>query len=1347
MELAVGLVLEDLVLELAQQNARMQEHELLVILDALLDLLETAHKHEIVYNDVDAKHLFWDREAYQLKVIDWGNAVFLEGDEATPQGVSRQSDIFQVGELLYFVLTGGQRLLLVGENVDFGEDAGHIPTRLQGIVQRAVHPALERRYPDIAALRRDLDEYRRPLDRERASAIERIERRLKRECSQRELEHLLGEVQAVQTRDPGYPPLRELRRQIEAELHRLTILSDLDAARIYLEGANWLRAITLLEDIVERAAGPERSRAQILLAASRMAQHGGLQPPPAGFPPAFEALFAGENVQAAHALLVTPEARDAARTAQWLLAERIQAQLEGVIVLRPHLLRLRLELPILGQRYDVRVVLEDLDEAEAALDVAGGGRLEQVAAAYQKVGEALQGASRRLAELPQEANTPLARVAQRGGEAAYAVVEQLRAAGQQATGNKTAAREALDAAEALDPVNLVFSNLRETMTGLQEFVRRLSEHRPLADGSDLRDWFGQALLTLKPYLGEVPDPRLPMLIGNLEEARDYWAQFQAMVIEGNRLEAVEGLRRAAEAIRKLNPELANWIKNVLGVVEKARYVQRHALNTAFGRAMAEGWMAWDRGSGIEAERLGRQALEEVTSDAEQEAADRLIRIGKLLRTWTEGHGEGNPELTAGLDAELLGLLTEAEERRWRMFTEQMPSPAAYLKSMGPGLIEPFEATSIVGQRVLFFHYVLRGVLDMYERRVEDAEFWKLAAEQAMPNAQRHIAYLALNNLLRDRQVIVTHADQINAIETVADLATVRRKIEASTLHLLLRPVTEALQATETALPLWQRGDFRAVGRLLEEGLGKLDTGEKLAHLDLSRFRAWLERLHRTAAELEVARSRIAEVGANPQDPPDLRWSDWHDKLVDDTTLFLGETYAHDLAYWRDTYRQMLTIYTEDARRRTRKLREFDEILNRSGIGQHPAHGLFRFWRETVDARPEFPAPPTSEPTPRYAELGDPVIADYALEDDAPGGLGPFLSSARGRMLILAAALLVVLAGGLLLVANGNLPGLGGEIAVTWATFTPTLSSPAARAATAGAAQTAAAVAALTSSPTPTATVQPSDTPTPTLTPTETVIPSLDPGSNLLPTALVPPTATATVTSTPTLTPTPSQTPEVLPSVTPEPPTATPAVAQIATADGPVRGTQNVLLALEQAVAVYPWPETWFQPGDVAGEWLLGMRQATAGPDLLQITLPPDLLAQMFGPDAAICLRRLEVTLSLRDYDPALLAAGQVYFGLGLQGADESSVAVQAQLVRADAINIGARVGDEFRARMTVPINDGRVVLALERLDDGNVVLEMGDQPVGSPRFLTAPNAPVMPYLFVPQGGVVVAVTDLVAVLD
>ena len=42
----------------------------------LLDLLGAAHARDIVYNDVDAKHLFWDRANYRLKVIDWGNACY-----------------------------------------------------------------------------------------------------------------------------------------------------------------------------------------------------------------------------------------------------------------------------------------------------------------------------------------------------------------------------------------------------------------------------------------------------------------------------------------------------------------------------------------------------------------------------------------------------------------------------------------------------------------------------------------------------------------------------------------------------------------------------------------------------------------------------------------------------------------------------------------------------------------------------------------------------------------------------------------------------------------------------------------------------------------------------------------------------------------------------------------------------------------------------------------------------------------------------------------------------------------------------------------------------------------------
>ena len=109
MERAEGIIIADYVLDLSATGERMPELEALVVIDQLLDLLALAHVQDIVYNDVDAKHLFWDREQYRLKLIDWGNAVFLEGDETTPQGISRQSDIFQVGELLYFIFTGGKR--------------------------------------------------------------------------------------------------------------------------------------------------------------------------------------------------------------------------------------------------------------------------------------------------------------------------------------------------------------------------------------------------------------------------------------------------------------------------------------------------------------------------------------------------------------------------------------------------------------------------------------------------------------------------------------------------------------------------------------------------------------------------------------------------------------------------------------------------------------------------------------------------------------------------------------------------------------------------------------------------------------------------------------------------------------------------------------------------------------------------------------------------------------------------------------------------------------------------------------------------------------------------------------
>ncbi|MCA9886840.1 MAG: hypothetical protein KC546_00650, partial [Anaerolineae bacterium] len=183
-ERAEGRILEDEVRQLGTSGERLPQLEMLVIIDRLLDMLHAAHAKDIVYNDVDAKHLFWNRDAYTLKAIDWGNAVFLEGDEMTAQGISRQTDVFQIGELLYFIVTGGKRAEVPRDaessfSVDFGEDHQRVDAQLREIISRALHPNTRYRYPSIQALRNDLNTYREPLERSRGSTLATVKEKLK----------------------------------------------------------------------------------------------------------------------------------------------------------------------------------------------------------------------------------------------------------------------------------------------------------------------------------------------------------------------------------------------------------------------------------------------------------------------------------------------------------------------------------------------------------------------------------------------------------------------------------------------------------------------------------------------------------------------------------------------------------------------------------------------------------------------------------------------------------------------------------------------------------------------------------------------------------------------------------------------------------------------------------------------------------------------------------------------------------------------------------------------------------------------------------------------------------------
>ena len=348
MERARGEIVADTVLALKARGQYLPELELLVIVDGLLDLLQAAHERDIVYNDVDAWHLFWNRETWRLKVIDWGNAVFLEGDESTPQGVSRQSDVAQVGELLYFLLTSGRRIELPRDAsehflVDFGAERERVSSRLQAIVSRAAHPRPRLRYATITALRKDLEEYRAPLQRERDLVLSRVSGRLRHDRSRDELHGLMQTLAPALAVDPGYPQARELQQTIETRLLDIAIAADLDAIRIYMENGNWQRSAELLSELRPRAGGETTRLVRLLDDMARLLLDVRHEDIPALVEDSIALLFDGKVTEAAQEL-ITRHASERDYELQHLLAERISAHYPDVHLLQPNLLRVRLAL-------------------------------------------------------------------------------------------------------------------------------------------------------------------------------------------------------------------------------------------------------------------------------------------------------------------------------------------------------------------------------------------------------------------------------------------------------------------------------------------------------------------------------------------------------------------------------------------------------------------------------------------------------------------------------------------------------------------------------------------------------------------------------------------------------------------------------------------------------------------------------------------------------------------------------------------------------------------------------------------------------------------------------------------
>ncbi|MCY3908001.1 MAG: hypothetical protein OXF63_12215 [Anaerolineaceae bacterium] len=1362
MERAVGDIVADTVLALKANGQYLPELELLVILDNLLDLLQLTHQRDIVYNDVDAWHLFWDRDAWQLKVIDWGNAVFLEGDESTPQGVSRQSDVGQVGELLYFLLTGGRRIELPRDagndyRADFGPEADRVSTRLQSIVSRAAHPRLQLRYPDVATLRKELADYRGPLQRERDLVLNRVSGRLRHDRSRDELHGLMQTLAPALAADPGYPQARELQQTIEARLQDIAIAADLDAIRIYMENGNWQRSAELLSELRPRADGENSRLVRLLGDMARLLQDAQRQDLPALVQDSIALLFDGQVAEAAQEL-ITRHASEPDYELQHLLAERISAHFPDVQLLQPNLLRVRLAMGDLaygGQPVsEPQVVLDEvmtlLQGINANPRLAPGAMQER----YSQVCEALESLQTLLDSLgrgqPLPGDEGLGGALQRALLASRNLARNLQIIGNLAASSPREATTALADCQVIDPANSAWAPLQRRLDALYEFLGTCQTWVPLADGSGLDNWLRDTRSDLKPFLEFLFDPLLHDMVNGLDVATSAWDRYAMATLQGNRASALDALTQASEAVQTLSPTLSSWFIQLRSVVAGARYVERHALFGGLGRALADGWQTWDRGQLAEAARLAQRAREIARNNPQREAADRLARLADASRIWVERNGVASAEATRTALAAAESLLTEEELKLRDDFAQQMPGTDTFLKAMNRGLVDLVDQQSTAALRILFFYFLLRGAEDAQENdanALENAAFWHEAALRTLgDDGPQHVAARALESFISRRQDLLDAAGRINEIngpDILPRLATIADQLEANPQARLLAPAILSLAEFQAALRDWTDGEFRPAGVKLENAMNAIDDAEQAAAITLTGYRTWLVSLQAGAAELHTRLRRMNKVIEEKPDTPDNALLEAHRWLVSETERLLSPEQGKTLRQWQTTYERFLATHIDPDLSRSARLTRFNDLFRVMFIDRHPAWPLYRHWFELTEHQSEFSVAPgtqeslaaepaaarqgrrqrgllpgglpalsqpssppqpgaePSEPTrPRPPEpgpdQGERSPVPFSDDDEFPELPESAPAPRRiSRQVTVVALIVVVLA--ILALVFVYVPGrdLGPGQANPVVTTVPTMTPV-------DAADAPAAVA-LPASATP--------LPDPTGSPTV---------ATLAPSATARPAHTAT----------PLRTATPLPGVT-LPPLG-------------LQGRQNLLTLLASLAAgdALNWPTDAYRTGDENGIWHLG-REDPAGDGPVVFALAPDALDAAWGNQAATRIRRMEVTLVLGDYDPTLLQEESIWFGATLQVAGDSQMAAGARvrLVQPGVINLSQHRGSELRPVGQRTVNAVVARLRLERdMDAGSVRVFLNDETLGEPVPMV-PGEALQPVLYVQGGGVIVSVTD------
>jgi hypothetical protein len=1353
MDRAEGTTLESLVLGLAAQQQPLPALEGLVILDHLLDLLMAAHSAHVVYNDVDAKHLFWDRERYRLKVIDWGNAVFT--DEAShPAQITPANDIYQVGELLYFIYQGGARL--AGETTPEGDY--HIayqnpapPPEVQEIIFKATHPnSKAKRYAHLRLLRDDLSKVRTPLERGRDQTLQAVQRQLTDQASQALLERLDQQLEEALALDPGYPAAQQLHQEIRLRLQYIAVQADFDAARIYLETGNWSRAANLIESLIPKA-DPRIGRALRLLADSALQfEQSGQTGLPDEFNAVIEAVLEGKNHQAARVLMSIAQHDSHFGDDALLIAERLIALMPDVLLLRPNLARLT---ALLG-RYDPALA-QRLEALPASVEESGQRGIATLAERYAKVAIQLADEGAQLEKISQQQRLGpdvLLAPSDRAQQAAQRVVALLRQVANSAYTNPDAAADSLESARLIDPANPHIPALAHYLGEARQAIEALRAFRPSADGSDILAWASASRANLEAYSQDLNDPNYVAIVQALRGLEQNWAKSLEMLILGRKAQPADLLLSAAKSLRLHNSGVADWLENSALLIKEAREPERFAANQTLANTLIDGYQAWDQGQLGRSADLARRATQDAQSEAEQLAAQRLETLASLTSAWLNEGGIQQLALTEQTEKAVLGLFLKEEAAEYERFSHQMPSEETYLKAMKLGIVSFMQQSSAVGYRALFFYYLLRGALDMLEDNLDSSDFWRQAALIAYPDARTHPAFNALDTEITRRKLTLRAEAALAQVQQWADLPDLKATLNAPLAESQLKEAHRAVGLAEETYRLWSDGDFRTARDYFSQAFDLLAQAEAngLAIAPLRQFLTPYRERTLEMLERKQLLDQAAMVGSTKADPDVLRALE---QMVEIAERTFGTESARQVKIWRDLYRTMLKTHSNTRLTKREKLAEFEGNFAALFIDRHPAYRLFQQWYEAARALPD----DVQEALQIQVESGeDSTLEAPTFEDDAPNAPQrletgeDFEDEIKARRPIQAAqaekrpgpnwnriilAATVILMG---LIAAGVYRYLSqpteGEVFSTIATSERFGGIR-------GESQSATALA-------QSEVILPSNTPTASKrsSPTLTLPPTIAPSNTPLPISATPSPLIPTIA--PTLTPTPFVT---IITNTP-PPTATftatslpPTMAEVAINTLPTLSSDpNTLNLLGLLGSLQPdelsWDARFFNQG-AGGVWQLGATIETAGAAPIAVILDPDFLGQL-NPALPGRLSRVEVAMELTLYDEERLSSQQVYFGIALQNQSRQRYGAQVQVRQATVVSFGINENGSFKSISQLPLAPIQAVLAIQRESDDTLSFYVNGQRLGGSPALFPADQPISVVLYNAGGGMFVSVSAL-----